>query len=68
LLKVESSGPLKGTQETVVASLDDRKIDWNFDTFEKVVSEMKSSKTTVGSIMAAMIYQIETENKKSSKN
>ena len=59
---------MKGTQETVVASLDDRKFDWNFDTFEKVVSEMKSSKTTVGSIMAAMIYQIETENKKSSKN
>lgn len=58
--KVESSAPLKALQETIVTSLDDRKVEWNFNTFQKIVTEMENSKTTVGSIMAAMIYQIET--------
>jgi hypothetical protein len=44
--------------------MDDRKVDWHFDSFKKIVSEMDSSKTTVGGIMAAMIYQIEKQSKR----
>jgi hypothetical protein len=39
--------------------MDDRKVDWNFQSFKKIVEKMDSSKTTVGSMMAAMVYQIE---------
>lgn len=42
--------------EPLPSSMDDRKVDWHFDSFKKIVSEMDSSKTTVGGIIAAMVY------------
>jgi hypothetical protein len=36
--------------------MDDRKVDWNFESFKKIVEGMDSSKTTVGSMMAAMVF------------
>jgi hypothetical protein len=43
-------------------SQDDDPKDWNFIYFQRVVSEMKTEYTSVGSILAAMIYQIEKAN------
>jgi hypothetical protein len=37
-------------------SMDDRKVYWNFESFKKIVEGMDSSKTTVGSMMAAMVF------------
>ena len=40
-------------------SCDDEARDWNFEHFSRVVNDMKPECTSVGSIMSAMIYQIE---------
>ena len=45
-------------------SVDDGIRDFDFEAFERVMSEMKSGDTTVGGILGAMIYQIEETNKK----
>ena len=37
-------------------SVDDEPKDWNFVYFQRVVSEMQSENTSVGSILAAMVY------------
>lgn len=64
LQKQPSQPKLAEKDEPVPASVDDRKVEWHFDSFKKIVSEMDSSKTTVGGIMAAMIYQIERQSKR----
>ena len=43
--------------------MDDETKDWDFQAFERVVSEMESANTTVGGILGAMVYQIEEANK-----
>ena len=48
----------------MMMSVDDEKKEWDFQAFERVVSEMESASTTVGGILGAMIYQIEEANKK----
>lgn len=45
-------------------SIDDQPRNFDFDAFERVMSELKSGDTTVGGILGAMIYQIEETNKK----
>lgn len=45
-------------------SVDDGIREFDFEAFERVMSEMKSGDTTVGGILGAMIYQIEETNKK----
>ena len=45
-------------------SVDDGIRNFDFEAFERVMSEMKSGDTTVGGILGAMIYQIEETNKK----
>ena len=45
-------------------SIDDQPRNFDFDAYERVVSELKSGDTTVGGILGAMIYQIEETNKK----
>ena len=46
-----------------LAGVDDVAKNWDFTHYNKVMMEMKSGATSVGSILAAMIYQIEEENK-----
>jgi hypothetical protein len=36
--------------------VDDDPREWNFEYFNRAVSEMKAEDTSVGSILAAMIY------------
>ena len=43
-------------------SLDDEPKSWDFSHFERVTEEMKSGATSVGSMLAAMVYQIERAN------
>lgn len=38
--------------------MDDEPKSWNFDYFNRAVNEMQSASTNVGTIMAAIIYQI----------
>jgi len=40
-------------------SVDDEPKDWNFSTFTNVFEEMKTSNTSVGSIVGAMLFHIE---------
>lgn len=40
-------------------SVDDEPKEWNFSSFTNVFEEMKTSSTSVGSIVAAMLYHIE---------
>ena len=47
-----------------MASLDDELKKFDFQAFERVMSEMTSGDTSVGGILGAMIYQIEESNKK----
>lgn len=44
-------------------SVDDDPKEWNFEFFNRAVNDMKAESTSVGSILAAMIYQIEEQNK-----
>ena len=44
-------------------SIDDETRNWNFDNFHRVINEMSAESTSVSSIMAAMVYQIEEQNK-----
>lgn len=46
-----------------MVSVDDEPREWNFEYFNRAVNEMKAESTSVGSIVAAMIYQIEEQNK-----
>jgi hypothetical protein len=39
-----------------MVSVDDEPRDWNFEYFNRAVNEMKAESTSVGSIVAAMIY------------
>jgi len=39
--------------------VDDEPKEWNFSTFRGVFEEMKTSETTIGSIVGAMLYHIE---------
>jgi len=39
--------------------MDDEPKEWNFSTFTNVVEQMKSGSTTVGSMVAAMMFHIE---------
>ena len=43
--------------------VDDQEKDWDFSHYNRVVMEMRCGATSVGSILAAMVYQIEEENK-----
>ena len=43
--------------------VDDEPKEWDFTHYNKVVSEMKSGSTSVGSVLSAMIFHIEEENK-----
>jgi hypothetical protein len=43
-------------------SVDDEPKNWDFKHFDRVACEMGSGSTSVGSILAAMIYQIEKQN------
>ena len=47
-----------------MASIDDELRKFDFEAFERVMSEMTSGDTTVGGILGAMIFQIEETNKK----
>jgi hypothetical protein len=42
--------------ENANRSVDDEQKEWNFEHFERVVNDMKSTDTSVGSILAAMVY------------
>ena len=42
-----------------IPSFDDEARDWNFEAFTRIVNEIEPSSASVGSIMAAMVYQIE---------
>ncbi len=42
--------------------MDDEPRNWDFSHFDRVVSEMHSGSTSVGSILGAMVYQIEKQN------
>jgi hypothetical protein len=37
-------------------SIDDQQRNFDFDAYERVVSELKSGDTTVGGLLGAMIY------------
>lgn len=43
-------------------SLDDQHHEWNFEFFNRVTSDMNPQTSSVGTIMAAMVYQIEQQN------
>jgi hypothetical protein len=43
-------------------SIDDEPKNWDFKHFDRVACEMGSGSTSVGSILGAMIYQIEKQN------
>lgn len=43
--------------------VDDDPKDWDFTHYNRVLQEMQSNSTSVGSILAAMVFQIEEENK-----
>lgn len=49
-------------EEAALKSLDDEPRDWHFEHYARVVSEMDAANTSVGSILAAMVYQIEKQN------
>lgn len=43
-------------EEAKNASADDKPRDWNFTHFDRVTSEMTPGATSVGSLLAAMVY------------
>ena len=43
-------------------SLDDQHHEWDFEFFNRVTSDMNPQTSSVGTIMAAMVYQIEQQN------
>lgn len=49
-------------KENATRSCDDDNKTWNFQHFERVVNQMSSTSTSVGSILAAMVYQVEKQN------
>lgn len=48
--------------EAALVSLDDGQKDWHFEHYSRVVAEMQAANSNVGSILAAMVYQIEKQN------
>ena len=44
-------------------SVDDEHKEWDFEHYNRVVNEMNPESTSVGSILASMVYQIEEQNK-----
>lgn len=52
----------KKPEPKINISLDEQPKNWDFCHYERVVKEMKPENTSVGSILAAMIYQIEKAN------
>lgn len=62
-----SAGVQAKIEAASMVSVDDEPREWNFEYFNRAVNEMKAGSTSVGSIVAAMIYQIEEQNKAVSK-
>ena len=46
------------------ASRDEEEKEWSFPHLDKVLAELKPDQSNIGALMAAMIYQIEQQNKK----
>lgn len=59
-----TSNSARAKIETAAAmSVDDDPKEWNFVYFNRAVNDMKAESASAGSILAAMIYQIEEQNK-----
>jgi hypothetical protein len=50
---------MKVLEDASLFSLDDGTKNWDFKHFDRVVGEMEAGSSSVGSILAAMVYQIE---------
>lgn len=44
-------------------SVDDDPKEWDFSAYNKVLSEMKCESASIGSVLAALMFQIEEDNK-----
>jgi hypothetical protein len=54
---------LETKKKLAMMGVDDEPKEWDFTHYNKVVSEMQSGSTSVGSVLSAMIFHIEEENK-----
>lgn len=45
-------------------SVDDQDRNFDFSSYERAMSQMDSATTTIGGVLAAMVYQIQQDNLK----